>query len=393
MNIDLQENSGESKIQTAEFPADGTFTGEVIDVPEFRIYIKQGTLNIIDRYLSSDVNNELGGVLVGNYCRNSAGEKFISIDNHIVAKHSNSSISRLTFTHETWEYINDILESEFPEKVILGWFHSHPGHTVFLSTYDIFIQENFFNLDYMVAYVYDPTIKERGFFYNRQDKTVKSGGYYIYDISESENELYYTGKSEKNNEVEPEEISLNPELKIKSGQESGLLKTGIYIMASVLAVNLLITLFLLFNYFSAGRNSAAEETLRELSEIRNENIKLKEKLDNYIVDTELKKNGLSQDLKSEKMNEPKNTVASVKSPVTEKTITDAKVEDKSVANIKTEEKSGKEITKYTVKPGDTLEKISRLFYNNREGIELIMNTNSIKNKADIKIGQVLEIPQ
>ena len=56
------------------------------------------------------------------------------------------------------------------------------------------------------------------------------------------------------------------------------------------------------------------------------------------------------------MNEPKNTVTSVKSPVTEKTITDAKVEDKSVANIKTEEKSEKKITKYTVKPGDTLEK-------------------------------------
>ena len=50
------------------------------------------------------------------------------------------------------------------------------------------------------------------------------------------------------------------------------------------------------------------------------------------------------------------------------------------------------VTKYKVKSGDTLEKISNQFYKSRAGIELLMKFNNIKNKADIKIGQELDIP-
>ena len=32
-------------------------------------------------------------------------------------------------------------------------------------------------------------------------------------------------------------------------------------------------------------------------------------------------------------------------------------------------------------------------YKSRAGIEVIMKVNNIKNRADIKIGQVLEIPE
>jgi PPM family protein phosphatase len=54
--------------------------------------------------------------------------------------------------------------------------------------------------------------------------------------------------------------------------------------------------------------------------------------------------------------------------------------------------SWKEPIKYTVKSGDSLQKISKRFYNDISKYELIMKYNNIKDPNDIKIGQVLLIP-
>ena len=83
-----------------------------------KIFIKRKALENIDEYLSSDMNNELGGVLVGEVCINDGGKNFICIENLIIAKHTNSSLSRLTFTHETWSYINEILERQYLDALI-----------------------------------------------------------------------------------------------------------------------------------------------------------------------------------------------------------------------------------------------------------------------------------
>ena len=63
----------------------------------------------------------------------------------------------------------------------MGWQHTHPGYGVFLSGYDLFIQKNFFNLPFQVAYVIDPIENTRGFFQWKNEKIKKLGGYYIYD--------------------------------------------------------------------------------------------------------------------------------------------------------------------------------------------------------------------
>ena len=36
------------------------------------------------------------------------------------------------------------VKAEYPDKKIVGWQHTHPGYGIFLSSYDIFIQENFY---------------------------------------------------------------------------------------------------------------------------------------------------------------------------------------------------------------------------------------------------------
>ena len=69
----------------------------------------------------------------------------------------------------------------------------------------------------------------------------------------------------------------------------------------LLLLNIILLSVLIFNYFDLKQKIILKDDLnRELSEVKNENLKFKERLDNYIVESELKKVGLSSDVKDEK---------------------------------------------------------------------------------------------
>jgi LysM repeat protein/proteasome lid subunit RPN8/RPN11 len=386
MKIDIKDNSNESSFRLCEYPSECEYFGEEKNENDLKIIIHQDTLEEVDDYLSGDLNNEQGGVLLGEICTNKEGKKFILINDLIIAKHSNSSLSRLTFTHETWDYINEVREKDFPEKKILGWFHSHPGHTVFLSNFDIFIQENFFNMYYMVAYVFDPTIKDRGFFLWRDKKIVKSEGYYIYGVKTNNeyNEIIKMSSVDdlvKNNKPDP--------IEKKKTEYKGTATIGL------LLLTLLILLFMIYNIYEIKQKALLkDEYVKDLNDIRNENKKLTERLNDLIIETEMKKNILA-DKNISKTSEVSNSEISGSGSTelnTDKSST-GNVNNNSAENTKQEIKNtGDSVAKYKVKIGDTLEKISNQFYKSRAGIDLLMKHNNIKNKADIKIGQELEIP-
>ena len=70
----------------------------------------------------------------------------------------------MTFTHETWAHIYRVKDRDHPDSRIVGWYHSHPGFGVFLSSDDLFIHENFFSAPHQIAWVYDPHSDEQGCF-------------------------------------------------------------------------------------------------------------------------------------------------------------------------------------------------------------------------------------
>lgn len=174
-----------NNVKEIRIPDSTEWTGSEEESTGLKLYIKRIILDEIETYLESDIKNELGGVLIGE-CGTASGEQIILIEDIIIARYTESSLSRLTFTHETWEDINSKLDKNFPDKKIIGWFHSHPGHGVFMSGYDKFIQENFFNSGCMAALVYDPVRKERGFFRLDGGNVIELKSYGIYDKSGSE---------------------------------------------------------------------------------------------------------------------------------------------------------------------------------------------------------------
>ncbi len=102
-------------------------------------------------HMYTDTTVEMGGFFVG---RLEAGRARINAA--IPALRAPSSLVNLTFDHDTWIDVVNQVDERHPGEVIVGWFHSHPGHGVFLSGYDEFIQESFFVADGMVALVVDP---------------------------------------------------------------------------------------------------------------------------------------------------------------------------------------------------------------------------------------------
>ena len=144
------------------------------------IYILQSVYKEIHKFTQNKTTNESGGMLVGTILEE-FGKTNIIISGFVEAKYCEATPTTLKFTHETWEYVHKEIEKKHPGKKIVGWIHTHPDFGIFLSEYDKFIHQNFFNEDYQVAYVVDPIQKIEGFYFWIDEKIEKCKGFYIYD--------------------------------------------------------------------------------------------------------------------------------------------------------------------------------------------------------------------
>jgi proteasome lid subunit RPN8/RPN11 len=135
----------------------------------FQAIVRQSVLNAIHRHGSSTQDIEVCGVLVGNVYHDSAGP-WLYVEHAIEGNHATQRAAQVTFTAETWQHIQAIMDRDHIGRRILGWYHTHPGFGIFLSDMDVFIQENFFPEPWQVAFVYDPKAKEEGLFLWRDGK-------------------------------------------------------------------------------------------------------------------------------------------------------------------------------------------------------------------------------
>lgn len=176
--IEIQDENVD-EAPSVQLPMNFLTFGE-IENDDVKVYIKQDVYKALEKLAASDTRKELGSIILGEYCQEH-GKTHVIISQYIEAKYTDASASTLTFTHETWDYVHSEHEKRYPDKKIIGWQHTHPNYGIFLSNYDMFIQENFFNLPFQVAYVIDPIQNLRGFFQWKNGRIEKLKGYYIYD--------------------------------------------------------------------------------------------------------------------------------------------------------------------------------------------------------------------
>ncbi|MFP3903150.1 MAG: LysM peptidoglycan-binding domain-containing protein [Armatimonadota bacterium] len=154
------------------------------------IFAKEVIGEVVD-HARRDTSCEIGGVLLGTVTHER--DRVVLVEASVPASHTRASQGNITFTHDTWAEINEIIDEEYPDLEIVGWYHSHPNFGIFLSSYDMFIHENFFSAPWQIAYVVDPVRDDRGCFVWRKGEIVKlqyEGTYEITHDSGSEKAVH-----------------------------------------------------------------------------------------------------------------------------------------------------------------------------------------------------------
>jgi len=166
-------------IQENMLPQNILLMGEPVEESK-NIYISQAVYKSIHRFTKNKTTNESGGMLIGSIIEE-FGKINVVISDFVEAKYCEATPTTLKFTHETWEYVHQEVEKKHKGKKIVGWIHTHPDFGIFLSEYDKFIHENFFNEEHQVAYVIDPIQNIEGFYFWINGKIERCKGFYIYD--------------------------------------------------------------------------------------------------------------------------------------------------------------------------------------------------------------------
>jgi len=133
----------------------------------------------VAEHAASDLDNEVGGVLVGKWMVEGAGhEEVVLIESILRARHVRQGSTFITFTQDSLVALNDELEDDHPRRLMVGWYHTHPRMGVFLSGYDTWLHEHFFPEPWQVALVIEPHSGTCGFFIRTAEGTLDPQHYF-----------------------------------------------------------------------------------------------------------------------------------------------------------------------------------------------------------------------
>ena len=132
----------------------------------FLLITPQAKLQIFEHIFWGDSNStnnvEQGGLLIGkSYIDNYQNIKFGIVERVICAKTAIGTSAYLQIGHETWKSMIDefdIFSDLYTDKniQIVGWYHTHPKMTVFMSGTDRNTQEKMFSKDWQYSIVLNP---------------------------------------------------------------------------------------------------------------------------------------------------------------------------------------------------------------------------------------------
>jgi len=120
----------------------------------YELYLKLESLNGMQRICKGAAPNETIGLLVGSH-NVSRGFHYTFVDGFLVGD-TRSTRVRVEFEEGAMGPLVAELRTRYPDSMVVGWFHSHPGYGCFLSSTDLETQRSYFREPYHVALVVDP---------------------------------------------------------------------------------------------------------------------------------------------------------------------------------------------------------------------------------------------
>ncbi len=193
---------------------------------DFRIACTRAAHDACLEHVESSLEAEVCGVLVGDVYKDADGP-YVEIVHAIRGEQASERATQVTFTHEAWAHISSVMDRDFPDKKIVGWYHSHPRFGIFLSGPDKFIHGSFFNQPWQIALVIDPHSHEEGFFVWRDGDAQPIDLYWIGDERRA-------SSTKEDAEIEPEPAPTRP---VKSGWALTLSSAAFFVLGLIFFVS------------------------------------------------------------------------------------------------------------------------------------------------------------
>lgn len=95
---------------------------------------------------------EIGGFLLGKYCVSEKTGKYrVALTDFVPIVPEEHNVYQLQFSTESLVRELGDMQDNYPDLSLVGWFHTHPGHGLFLSRPDLTIHDGFFREKYQFA--------------------------------------------------------------------------------------------------------------------------------------------------------------------------------------------------------------------------------------------------
>jgi proteasome lid subunit RPN8/RPN11 len=146
--------------------------------PLVSVFMTQPAYSRICVHSVSDLDNEVGGIMIGEWCVDDTGGQFIVVEHALPARHTRQGSVYLTFTQDSLVDIHEEIDAHHKGKKIVGWYHTHPRMGIFLSHYDTWLHQHFFPEPWQVALVVEPHSSNGGFFIRQSNGALDPTRYF-----------------------------------------------------------------------------------------------------------------------------------------------------------------------------------------------------------------------
>ncbi len=146
-----------------------------------RVYMEDYVYSYLLQYAKAHENEESIAILIGR-CMIIDNKKVLFISGAIQGLHTEVKKGILTFSNETYDYIEEQRLKHFKGLEIVGWMLSQPGYGTYLSTGHMNYHIDNFKKPYQVMFVLDTIEKMNTFFqYDKEKSEIKEmEGFFVF---------------------------------------------------------------------------------------------------------------------------------------------------------------------------------------------------------------------
>lgn len=146
-----------------------------------RVYLRRAAWDTIDDLAAlAGPSQEVGGLLLGQAWRDATGSVIV-IEAALPAPQAAQGPGGFHLSQEDWDAFYREWRRQDPPRLVVGWFHTHPGYGARPSGRDRALAQRYFPEWWQLTYIVDPINWRQGMFCWRDGTLAPLAGFWVYD--------------------------------------------------------------------------------------------------------------------------------------------------------------------------------------------------------------------